>query len=151
MVPELFGVPLKWHQTASARWNRNNAIRRIAALVTVFNLEVVDEWWVYLRKKRRKALDSALGNNLSMVWSVSKLQSQRQSAPGFKKHTHYLCVHTRAVGIYLKETEQGTSRAIFPELLVINDLIHSLRVSSWFYISPKNATTISETVNWGVS
>ena len=124
----------------SARCNRNNAIRRIAALVTALKLEPGDEWWVYLRKKGRKPLDLALGNNLSMVWSVPKLQSQLQSAPGFKTHTHYPCTHTHAVVIYLKETEQGTSRAIFPELLVINDLIHSLRVSRWFYMSPKNAT-----------
>ena len=51
----------------SAKCNRNNAIRRTAALVTVLKLEPGDEWWVYLRKKGRTPLDSALGNNLSMA------------------------------------------------------------------------------------
>ena len=51
----------------SARCNRNNAIRRTAALVTALKLEPGDEWWVYLKKKGRKTLESALGNNLSIA------------------------------------------------------------------------------------
>lgn len=60
-------------------------------------------------------------------------------------HTH-VGAHTYTVGICLKEIEQGISRAIFPQLSVINDLINSLRVSTWFYVSPKSAKGISETV-----
>ena len=64
-------------------------------------------------------------------------------------------MHTHAMGIYLKETEQGTSRAIFPELSVIDDLIHSLSVSRWFHMSPKNATEtaialLSSTLAWQI-
>ena len=50
--------------------------------------------------------------------------------------------HTQ--GKPMKGNRARLNRAIFPQPSVINDLINSLIVSKWFYMSPKNAKDIGE-------
>lgn len=117
------------------------------------------------RKRGRKPPDATLSNNLSPARSVPNLQSQLQGIVVFRKHRHmpsgiHTCTHTgthlhahtcggtrtHRVAIHIEEIEEVWVRQFPPSCRLFMISRTPLESSKWFYMFPKNAKDINETV-----